>query len=62
MVPWVECQSGYHSLLFGSEACSVGKESMLFFSVNLIKKHMAEEIIGPSLEYTAVVWLNGRVV
>lgn len=61
MVSWVECHSGYQALADSIWGLLHRKESRPV-SVYLVSEQMAQEIIGPSLEFTAVILLHDWVV
>lgn len=61
MVSWVECHSGNQPLADWIRGLLHRKESRPV-SVYLVSEHMAQEIIGPSLEFTAVILLHDWVV
>lgn len=61
VVSWVECLSGYQPLADWIQGLLHRKESRPG-SVYLVSEHMAQEIIGPSLEFTAVILLHDWVM
>lgn len=61
MVSWVECYRGYQPLADWIQGLLPKKESRPV-SVDLVSEHMAKEITGPSLEFTAVILLHDWVM
>lgn len=61
MVSWVECHSGYQPLADWIRGLLQRRESRPV-PVYLVSEHMAKEIIGPSLEFTAVILLHDWVL
>lgn len=61
MLSWVECHSDYQPLADWIRGLLQRKEFRPI-PVYLVSEHMAKEIIGPSLEFTAVILLHDWVM